>query len=97
MDIRVESVKFNADKKLLDFIDEKVGKLDKFFDAIIGIEVTLSLIPGPENKKASIRVKVPGSELIAERNCTTFEEAILIGVDVLKENLKKAKEKMRGV
>ncbi len=41
MDIRVESVKFNADKKLLDFIDEKVGKLDKFFDAIIGIEVTL--------------------------------------------------------
>jgi putative sigma-54 modulation protein len=97
MDIRIESVKFDADKKLLDFINEKVGKLERFFDAIIGVEVTLSLVPGHDNKKATIRIKIPGSDLIAERNCTTFEEAILTGVDVLKENLKKNKEKKRGV
>ena len=59
MDIRIESVKFDADKKLLDFINEKVGKLERFFDAIIGVEVTLSLVRGPENKKAIIRVKIP--------------------------------------
>ncbi|HBG52639.1 MAG TPA: 30S ribosomal protein S30, partial [Rikenellaceae bacterium] len=53
MDIRVESVKFDADRKLLDFIEEKVGKLDRFFDGIIGIEVTLSLVPGHDNKKAT--------------------------------------------
>ncbi len=95
MDIRVESVKFDADKKLLDFIDDKVGKLDKFFEAIVGIEVTLSLVPGHENKKAVIHVKIPGNDLLAERVCPTFEEAIASGVDVLKANLKKSKEKMR--
>jgi len=96
MNIRVESVKFDADKKLLDFIHEKVGKLERFFDAIIGVEVTLSLVPGHENKKATIRVHLPGNDLLVERNNSTFEEAIASGVEVLKENLVKTKEKMRG-
>ena len=96
MDIRVESVKFDADRKLLDFIDEKVGKLERFFDAIIGVEVTLSLVPGHDNKIASILVMVPGNDLIAEKTCPTFEEAIATGVDILKENLVKTKLKMRG-
>ncbi|MFA5443887.1 MAG: HPF/RaiA family ribosome-associated protein [Bacteroidales bacterium] len=97
MDIKVESVKFDADRKLLDFIQEKVGKLDRFFDAIMGAEVTLSLVPGHDNKKATIRVKVPGNDLMAERTCPTFEEAVSTGVDILKENLVKTKEKKRGV
>jgi len=97
MDIKVESVKFDADRKLLDFINEKVGKLDRFFDAIMGAEVTLSLVPGHDNKKATVRVKVPGNDLIAERACPTFEEAVATSVDILKENLVKTKEKMRGV
>ncbi|HHV40714.1 MAG: HPF/RaiA family ribosome-associated protein [Bacteroidales bacterium] len=96
MDIRVESVKFDADKKLLDFIHEKVGKLERFFDAIIGVEVTLSLVPGHENKKAAIRVHIPGNDLLVERNYTTFEEAVATCVDILKEKLVKAKERMRG-
>lgn len=95
MDIRIESVKFDADKKLLDFIDSKVGKLDKFFDAIVGVNVTLSLVPGHENKKAVIRVTIPGNDLIAERTCATFEEAVTSGVDVLKKSINKTKEKMR--
>ena len=44
MDIRVQSVKFDADVKLLDFIDKKVGKLDKFYDEIIKTEVTLQRV-----------------------------------------------------
>ena len=96
MDIRVESVKFDADRKLLDFIDEKVGKLERFFDAIIGVEVTLSLVPGHDNKKAAKRVKVTGIDLIAENTCPTFEDANATGVDILKENLVKTKLKMRG-
>ena len=35
MKINVQSIKFDADQKLLDFIDKKVGKLEKFFDNII--------------------------------------------------------------
>ena len=30
MEIRVQSLKFNADQKLLDFIDKKFSRIEKF-------------------------------------------------------------------
>ena len=95
MDIRITSVKFDADKKLITFINNKVGKLSKFFDGIIAIDVTLSLLPNHENKKVSMRTEIPGNDIVVERNCETFEEAVSLCVGILKEQLVKAKEKMR--
>ena len=95
MDIRITSVKFDADKKLIDFINNKVTKLGKFFDAIIAVDVTLSLLPDHHNKKASMRAEIPGNDIVVERNCETFEESVSLCVDVLKEQLVKTKEKMR--
>ena len=45
MKINVQSIKFDADQKLLDFIDKKVGKLEKFFDNIISCDVALTVQP----------------------------------------------------
>jgi len=95
MDIRITSVRFDADKKLIDFITNKVAKLDRFFDAIIAVDVALSLLPDHQNKKASMRAEIPGNDIVVERNCETFEEAVSLCVDILKEQLIKAKEKMR--
>ena len=93
MDIRVQSVKFDADVKLLDFIDKKVGKLDKFYDEIIKTEVTLSLLPDKANKDVMIRIAMPGKALFIQKNASTFEDAIVDCVDVLKQQLIKNKEK----
>jgi ribosomal subunit interface protein len=97
MEIRVQSVKFDADKKLVDFITKKVNKLDRFFDGIIAAEVSLTLTPDYDNKKVSIRLEVPGNDLIVERNGKKFEAAINQCVDALKIQIKKMKEKMRGM
>ena len=35
MKIRVQSIRFDADKKLLDFIQKKVDKLGLFYDKVI--------------------------------------------------------------
>ena len=43
MKIRVQSIHFSADVKLLDFIQKKADKLDQFFDHIISGEVYLRL------------------------------------------------------
>ncbi len=93
MDIRVQSVKFDADVKLLEFVDKKVGKLEKFYDEIIKTEVTLSLLPDNDNKDVKIRVAMPGKDLFIQKNASTFEDAIVDCVDVLKEQLVKIKEK----
>ncbi len=43
--INVKSLKFDADQKLLDFVQKKVEKIEKFFDNLGDIDVVLSLLP----------------------------------------------------
>lgn len=96
MEIRVQSIKFDADQKLLEFIDKKVSKLPKFFDNIVATEVTLSLLPDHENKHVKMHVRVPGNDTLVERSGKTFEACINECVDTLKENLTRKKEIMQG-
>ena len=91
--INVKSLKFNADEKLLDFIDKKVGKVEKFFDNMGDIDVTLSLLPDADNKCVKLQTHIPGDDLIIERNAHTFEEAVTEAADALKEKIVRAKEK----
>lgn len=91
--INVKSLKFNADQKLLDYIDTKVGKVEKFFDNMGDIEVTLSLLPDAENKSVKLQTHIPGEDLIVERQARTFEEAVTDAADALKERIVRAKEK----
>lgn len=93
MEIRVQSIKFNADQKLLDFVDKKVGKITKYYEDVIMTEVVLSLLSSYENKNVKMRVFIPGNELVVERNAVTFEDAIIDCIAVLKDLLVTAKEK----
>ena len=91
--INVKSLKFDADQKRLDYVEKKVGKLEKFFDNLGDIDVTLSLLPDPDNKCARIQTRFPGEDLVIERNAKTFEEAVTNAVDAMKERIVRAKEK----
>ena len=98
MNVNVQSIKFDADKKLIEFIEKKAAKLDRFFDGIIGADVFLRLDSHQtaNNKKVEIRLNIPGNDLFAERSSKSFEESVDLCVDALKTQLQKAKEKMRG-
>ena len=91
--INVKSLKFNADQKLLDYVEKKVGKLEKFFDNLGDIDVTLSLLPDPDNKNVRLQTRFPGEDLVIERNAKTFEEAVTEAADLMKEKIVRAKEK----
>lgn len=97
MTIRTEAIQFKADQKLLDFIDEKVSKLERFHDQIMDVKVVLKL----ENKSAKIKdkiaeihVQVPGDLVIAKADDKTFESAVASATDTLERNLKKQKAKL---
>ncbi len=92
MEIRVQSIKFDADRKLLDFIDKKLSKLSKFFDNIIRVDVTLSVEPD-HRKTVKVRLAIPGDDLIVDRNGNTFEDAVNDCADILKDMLIKTKQK----
>ncbi|MCF8223837.1 MAG: ribosome-associated translation inhibitor RaiA [Bacteroidales bacterium] len=99
MNIQVHSVKFDADKKLLDFVDAKVKKLGQYSSDIISVEVFLRLSKDQEmeNKLAEIKVEYPGGPLFAKKQSKSFEESIDNVIDALKKQITKQKEKMRGI
>lgn len=99
MKVKVQSIHFDADHKLLTFIEEKVDKLRQFYEDIIDSEVFLRLDKSvnSENKIAEIRVNTPGKTLFAKERCKSFEEATDSAVEALRKQITKYKEKQRGV
>ena len=97
MNIRISSIRFNADKNLTSFIKSRVNKLIQVYDSIIKAEVFLRLDKSHdlENKVAEIKVTMPGNQLFAKKQCKSFEEATDNAVDALRKQIKKHKEKSR--
>ena len=93
MELRIQSLKFDADQKLLDFVQKKVSKVERFDETITSVEVSLSLLEKPDNKCVKIQAHVPGETLVIERNSKTFEEAVNDAVDAMKEKIVRSKEK----
>lgn len=99
MKVFTQSVNFNADQSLIQFIELKVKGLEKFHDKIVDAEVFLKVqkTSEKENKITEIKINIPGSELMMKKQTKTFEEGVNIAVDSLKRQLKKTKEKQRNI
>lgn len=99
MNIRINAVKFAADQKLEKFVENKVKKLIQLNDDIIGAEVFLKLENAQDmtNKVAEIRIELPGNELFAKKQSKSFEESTDNAIDALKRQIKRHKDKVRGV
>ncbi|MBQ6965224.1 MAG: ribosome-associated translation inhibitor RaiA [Bacteroidaceae bacterium] len=99
MDINIKAIKFDATEKLQEFIQKKVGKLDKYCSDIRKVEVSLKVVK-PEtamNKQASLTISLPGTELFADKTCDTFEEAIMESLAAIEKQLGKYKEKQTNL
>lgn len=96
MDVKVKSINFTADEKLVLFCEKKTEKLGKFYDGVIGVEVILR-VDAPatnDNKLAEIIMKVPGKDsLFAKKHASSFEVAVDDAVEAVRRQLKKVKEK----
>jgi ribosomal subunit interface protein len=99
MDVNIKTTNFDADKKLIEFVKTKVNKLDKYFDGIIRSEVVLNFNKSKkkftDNKEAKVILEVPGTELFAEKDAVSFEEAVDSVVDAIEKQVKKHKGKLR--
>jgi len=95
MNIKIDSVHFDADKKLIEFIEKKVNKLTKKSSNIIGVEVVLKLDKSEtnENKVAEIRLEVPGYDLFAKKQAKSFEESIDNVLSALEKQIERYKNK----
>ena len=98
MEIKIQSIHFDATEKLEAFIEKKVAKLEKSFEDIQKVEVQCKVVKPAtvQNKEVSITVAVPGNTLFVEKTSDTFEESVDLCVDSMRAQLQKFKEKLRN-
>ena len=98
MKVYTQSVNFDADQKLIDFIQKRMDKLDVYYDKVIKSNVFLKVenTRGKENKIFEAKVIIPGDSLVVKKVCKTFEEGTNSAVSSLERQLKKHKQKLRA-
>ena len=98
MEVRIQSIHFDASEQLQVFIQKKVAKLEKYYDDIKKVEVSLKVVKPEtaENKEAGVKVIIPNGEFYASKICNTFEESVDLSVEALEKQLVKHKEKQRS-
>lgn len=96
MKLQVQSIHFNADVKLINFIQRKVDKLQTFYDRMVDGEVFLRLNnEGVENKTVEIKLNMPGTQLFAVEKAKSFEAATDLATEALRNQLKKFKTRVK--
>lgn len=97
MKVNVHAVNFTVDKKLVDFVQERMDKLEKYYDRVVSTDVFLKVekTSEKENKIVEIKINVPGDEFLVKKQCKSFEEAVEQAAESLERLLVKRKEKLR--
>lgn len=95
MKIQFQATDFKPQDELVDFVNEKLGKLDRYADNILEARVTLKLDKSDtrDNKICEVKLAVPGNDLFASRNSKSFEEATADVVEALRKQIEARKEK----
>jgi putative sigma-54 modulation protein len=95
MEIRVHSIQFKADDKLVAFIENRLRKLEQFHDKIILSEVFLRLDKNNErgNKITEVKMIIPGKDLFAKRQAPSFEQATDAVAEALRRQIRRRKGK----
>lgn len=98
MKVNVHAVNFTVDKKLVDFVQERMNRLEKYYDKVVSSDVFLKVekTSDKENKIAEVKIHVPGDEFIVKKQCKTFEEAVEQSAESLERLLVKRKEKVKS-
>ena len=97
MRLQVQSIHFSADRKLVEYIQQRIEKLENFYHRLLRGEVYLRLNnEGIENKTVEIELSVPGRKLFAKEQAKSFETAVDMATEALLAQLRKFKTRIKG-
>jgi len=96
MIVHVQAIHFDADKKLIDYVNRKLEKLQQYHDRIIKVDVFLILdnvVHTIKDKIAEIRVHVPRADFFVKATSKSFEASFDEALEALVQQIKRKKEK----
>lgn len=98
MNTKIQTVHFDADAKLIDHVNKRLGRLSNFHDRIISVEVYLkldNLAHQIKDKIAEIKVSAPRQQIFVKHASKSFEESFDKAYDSLVTQIKRRKEKLQ--
>ncbi|MFI5196569.1 MAG: HPF/RaiA family ribosome-associated protein [Chitinophagales bacterium] len=96
MNVQIRTVHFDADSKLIEHVNAKMGKLKTFHDQIIGAEVYFkldSMSHQIKDKIAEIKVYIPQHSYFVKHQSKNFEESFDRAFDSLVTRIIRQKQK----
>ena len=97
MNVNIQTVHFNADDKLVDYVSKKLQKLNTFHDRITKVDVFLKLdnvVHNIKDKVAEIKVHIPRHEFFVKSSSKSFEESFDNALESIANQIKRKKEKL---
>ena len=97
MEVNIQTHHFDADSKLVSYVEKKLSKLDQLHDRITKVEVFLKLdnvAHKIKDKIAEIKVHIPKHDLFVKHCSKSFEESFDFALNSVITQMKKKKEKM---
>ncbi|HZJ79093.1 MAG TPA: ribosome-associated translation inhibitor RaiA [Dysgonamonadaceae bacterium] len=98
MELRIQSINFEASDQLKAFAEKKVNKLLRYTDDIMQSEMVMKLVrpDAPNNKEVSVKLNIKHAESFASKTADTFEEAIDLCMEALEKQIIRVKDKKTG-
>ena len=96
MNVHIQTLHFDADRKLVEYVTNKVEKLNTFHDRIIKVDVFLKLdnvVHTIKDKIAEIRIHVPRADFFVKATSKSFEASFDEAFDAIVNQIKRRKEK----
>lgn len=96
MNVSIQTVHFDADSKLVSYVQKKLDKLPQYHDRITKVDVFLKLdnvVHTIKDKIAEIRVHIPRYDFFVKQSSKSFEESFDSALDAVISQIKRKKEK----
>ena len=100
MNVKIQTHRFDADKKLLDYVNAKVDKLKTYHDNIVDVEVYLKIdnvVHQIKDKIAEIKVHIPKHVFFVKHESKQFEESFDLALKSIIDQIKSYKEKGNSI
>ena len=97
MNVNIQTVHFDADDKLVDYVSKKVEKLNTFHDNILKVDLFLKLdnvVHTIKDKVVEIRAHIPKHDFFAKASSKSFEESFDNAMESIVSQIKRKKEKL---
>jgi putative sigma-54 modulation protein len=97
MNVNIQTVHFDADSKLVSYVETRISKIYQFHEKITTVDVYLKLdnvVHTIKDKIAEIKINIPGHHFFVKQSSKSFEQSFDEALNSMITQIKRKKEKI---